>query len=55
MCVGEFLYLYFVLLFRIRSDYNEDDFVWMFREWVDVNKNVYYNIDLVIEDNKDSK
>lgn len=43
------------LLLRIRSDHNEDDSARMLREWVDANKNVYHNIDLVIEDNKDSK
>lgn len=43
------------LLLRIRSDHNEDDSARMLREWVDANKNVYHHIDLVIEDNKDSK
>lgn len=52
-CVGDISYL--DLLLRIRSDHNEDDSARMLREWVDANKNVYHNIDLVIEDNKDSK
>lgn len=52
-CVGDISYL--ALLLRIRSDHNEDDSARMLREWVDANKNVYHNIDLVIEDNKDSK
>lgn len=54
-CVGDISYLYLALLLRIRSDHNEDDSARMLREWVDANKNVYHNIDLVIEDNKDSK
>lgn len=54
-CVGDISYLYLALLLRIRSDHNEDDSARMLREWVDANKNVYHHIDLVIEDNKDSK
>lgn len=44
-----------VLLLRIRSDHNEDDSARMLREWVDANKNVYHNIDLVVDNNEDSK
>lgn len=49
------LFFILVLLLRIRSDHNEDDSARMLREWVDANKNVYHNIDLVIDDNEDSK
>ena len=40
---------------RIRSDHSEDDSSRMLREWVDANREVYHNIDLVISDIEKSK